>query len=528
MDKTISTEGSPTPPKYWDRCHVYLSRKGRFCNQFPSKNGTHCGNHVHLLRSANSEHCTDERERIPCPIDPSHLIFADQVEKHQLICPKFRNQREQEGRPYFRRNVNLGGHGGMGDTSPRDRTAAWAQNFALKLLEIHQKLYCGKSPKDIRHLTNDDIYDAIPMKDLSQPEIAAGLPEAVEAYRIKSGGHRHLIQQASLIGHLRRIGVLPGLNESSSANDIIFLEMGAGRGMLGLVAAGVASLREADMARLVLVERSGSRSKADTVLRTNAGEGQPGEASQQYMRLRTVEWTRIQCDLAHVHMPTVLNQYTCENDEPLGRKRKGRDYLVRPKVVVIAKHLCGAGTDLALKSLKGIASQVDACIMATCCHGVCTWSEYVGRGYLCEAFIKHNLEFGMHEFELIRRWSTGTVATEGNTLNKEACDDKEYAKTAFFDKTSELHSDKMNDFPNDNFTLSTIIQQAGLSCDVHGVGRACQRLLDYGRCKFLEHELKFAGSPSPNHVELCHYVPSMVTPQNAVLVCCKPLTEKGP
>jgi hypothetical protein len=53
------------------------------------------------------------------------------------------------------------------------------------------------------------------------------------------------------------------------------------------------------------------------------------------------------------------------------------------QLVVIAKHLCGAGTDLALKSLEPI-NQVSACVMATCCHGACTWDDYVGRDYLCQ------------------------------------------------------------------------------------------------------------------------------------------------
>jgi Methyltransferase TRM13 len=32
--------------------------------------------------------------------------------------------------------------------------------------------------------------------------------------------------------------------------------------------------------------------------------------------------------------------------------------------------------------MASIRTNVDACILATCCHGVCTWQDYVGRDYL--------------------------------------------------------------------------------------------------------------------------------------------------
>ncbi len=52
-----------------------------------------------------------------------------------------------------------------------------------------------------------------------------------------------------------------------------------------------------------------------------------------------------------------------------------------------AKHLCGSGTDLALKSLQTIPTgNIDGCVMATCCHGLCEWSDYTGRDCLLRLF----------------------------------------------------------------------------------------------------------------------------------------------
>ena len=522
QSKTTETD-PPVPPANWDRCKVYLQRKGRFCKQFPYPGRTYCGNHIHLLDNHDVD-AVVVRKRIPCPIDPSHIIFQDQVEKHILICPKVKKQREQQEKPYFRRNINVGGHGNLeGSGGTREQTVEWAQQLALKVLELHHTIYTGVFPENVRLLTQEDIYNAIPMKDLSQPEMEAGLPEAVEAYRIKSGGHRHLLQQASLVGHLRRIGILPELNNSNN-EETIFLEMGAGRGMLGLVAAGVASASNSSKVCLALVERAGSRSKADNVLRTDRAQS---DHDQAYMTLKTLEWTRIQCDLAHIHMPTVVHQYT-QSDmlHVAGEKRKAVP--ARPRVVVIAKHLCGAGTDLALKSLREVSHEVDACVMATCCHGVCSWSEYVGRDYLCEAFRKHNMDFGEHEFELLRRWSTGTICS---TAKGGVSEDRERTELAASEDATEEHSTYTEDASKDMFTLSAIVDRACLICDVQGVGRACQRLLDYGRCKYMENELQLGGSGDQSftacQVELCHYVPSSITPQNAILVSYKTLAVEG-
>ena len=239
----------------------------------------------------------------------------------------------------------------------------WAQNFALKLLEVHQTIFTGKCPDNLRQITQENIYDSIPMQDFSQPEMEAGLPQAVEAYRIKSGGQRHLIQQASLIGHLRKIGVLPGLDQPRTiSDDITFLELGAGRGMLGLVAAGVACASIPATVRLALVERAGSRSKADTVLRTIRDISDIPTTTLHYMKLKSLKWSRLQCDLSHVHMPTVINQFTSETNKNAEKLQNEQGKSSKQKVVVIAKHLCGAGTDLALKSLRDIRSQLDACV----------------------------------------------------------------------------------------------------------------------------------------------------------------------
>jgi Methyltransferase TRM13 len=81
--------------------------------------------------------------------------------------------------------------------------------------------------------------------------------------------------------------------------------MGAGRGMLGLAAAGVANdnIKNQQNVQLIMMERTGSRSKTD-----NAFRKVPKDADTSCMKLDGVQWSRCSCDLAHIHLPTLLDQ----------------------------------------------------------------------------------------------------------------------------------------------------------------------------------------------------------------------------
>ena len=56
------------------------------------------------------------------------------------------------------------------------------------------------------------------------------------------------------------------------------------------------------------------------------------------------------------------------------------------RVVVVAKHLCGLATDLAIHSLgqqsEGGGGERRGCSIATCCHHCCSWADYCGRVWM--------------------------------------------------------------------------------------------------------------------------------------------------
>jgi tRNA:m4X modification enzyme len=67
-------------------------------------------------------------------------------------------------------------------------------------------------------------------------------------------------------------------------------------------------------------------------------------------------------------------------------------------VVIIAKHLCGLASDLAIRSLHAYKhtnldsqerfqaidrnTRANGVTIATCCHHACSWSDYTGKEWL--------------------------------------------------------------------------------------------------------------------------------------------------
>lgn len=509
----------------------------------PAPNQIYCGNHLHLVEeegvciirkrasddvepSSDTKRSNKKRKdrgaRIPCPIDPSHMIFESALAKHVLVCPAAMERKETCSREYYKFGTNSGGCGDLGDEGGNndgvggdgdDTTTdlARAQQLALAVLRIFCSLFPsavarkqGNSSGDVvskdilMHITEEDIYNALPEVDLSSAE--EGIAKDIAKHRVKAGGPRHLHQLQSILGHVRKNGLIPTADDDDSEHSVI--EMGAGRGMLGLVTAGAMGAAQtqnttasSSKVKLYLVERSGTRGKAETKIRTATGDASQDNDS---LRLDRVEVSRIKCDLAHVHMSTAL---------PFLTKKSGKR-----RSIVVAKHLCGAGTDLALKSLRDIARSgaVDGCVMATCCHGLCTWNDYVGRDSFLELFrgMGGLSAFSGSDFDQLRRWTSASVL-----------EDSDHPRTAAVDDDDEHNIGVKSQ------NIYVVVKHLGLDCGGRGLGRACQRLIDYGRTEYIRKHLFHRSSAEQDYitadVSLCHYCSSDVTPQNALIVAKK-------
>ncbi|KAM9186631.1 tRNA:m(4)X modification enzyme TRM13 homolog isoform 3-T3 [Mergus octosetaceus] len=79
------------------RCAYFVARKKRFCRMVPALGWRFCGEH-------GQQEKENDRKRIPCPLDPKHTVYEDQLQKHLKKC----NSREKPKPVYFVQDINAG------------------------------------------------------------------------------------------------------------------------------------------------------------------------------------------------------------------------------------------------------------------------------------------------------------------------------------------------------------------------------------------------------------------------------------
>uniref|UniRef100_H2LDW2 tRNA:m(4)X modification enzyme TRM13 n=1 Tax=Oryzias latipes TaxID=8090 RepID=H2LDW2_ORYLA len=421
----MSVMASPLP----NRCNFFLERKKRFCKMMVGKGQRFCGEHANAVSSrADARICT---------------VAEDKLEKHLKKC----NSRQKPkpvgfSPPSLHPSINTFNHFSIYYPSI---IHLWSELELLleKLKKASEGLQC-------------EVEDNF----LSHPALQE------ELVNPKNGdpAHKHLKQQASILGHLDELGLL--------RRGRCFVEFGAGRGKLSHwiheALKNNGDLKGSEDLQLLLVERSSIRFKVD---------GKHQDAGVQFERL--------QVDIEHLDLSKV----------PLLQDKKF-------PLVGVGKHLCGAATDLALRCLLETSRLRDpeteppqkrlkpsepaaeatpgdsgACsgasvspvlglAVALCCHHRCEWRHFVGRQF----FLERGL--GAAEFSAFCRmssWATCGVRAANQDYSSHHSTNQERAEEEHepLDET-----DTMNKF------LSAVEREK--------IGRLCKRLIDSGRCHFLK------------------------------------------
>lgn len=173
--------------------------------------------------------------------------------------------------------------------------------------------------------------------------------------KVQHGAHknsiRHIQQQGSILGNLE--------SKISISASHVFVELGAGRGMLSYATAQAFPENE-----FILVDRSASRGKADHRI---VSIPSAIEANQTHIRRAS----RVKMDIRHLDIAAIPQA----NEKPL---------------VFISKHLCGAATDLSLRAMSHLLSDtcaktsVEGVAIALCCHHACSWDDYINPSFILQ------------------------------------------------------------------------------------------------------------------------------------------------
>jgi len=445
-----------------------------------------------------------DKKRVPCPLDPSHNCFEDQLEKHLKKCNVAKLRRATEQCEFFVSGVNKG----MTIASDEDdvenvSVANMTSEQLASMIDKVNKLY-----KDHVHEPKSEVLE-------HQSVMAAYAEDNSGNLADNPGLRKEMLQQASLIGQLDSVGLL---NDTSW-----FVELGAGKGKLSHWVEK-ASPPESQSSFL-LVDRSSVRYKMDNQHKEDGGVS---------------KFKRIKVDIADLCLGYVSELQSTNS------------------VVVMGKHLCGGATDLGIRcAVDSLAmnhattgtEEVDAeppakakkidkvnsklprgMMVALCCHHRCDWATYVGRDFMTSCGVTPR------EFDLLTRLSSWATCARTRVKNEEKVTEgskppekkrKDIRKNKLPNPTSDNKpqtekQENRQEKPVDHLATdlvtsagSTHLRESLSVTERESIGRKCKRLIDQGRLVYL----------TERGLACClrAYVDEEITPENVVLL----VTRKG-
>ncbi|KAG6717240.1 hypothetical protein I3842_04G088700 [Carya illinoinensis] len=438
------------------RCQFWLPKKNRFCANVPLGDSLFCGNHN--PRSG---------QWIPCPVDPSHSVLKDNLQGHVKRCPLLKQVQSLTLQPFYQKGINAGrdeNKEDLGHVSSEMKRAAVHGMGLSEFFKLIEKI------ESVHGLVCKDICDSYKMPEACNMWIKR------EVDRKMPFQEKHVVQQASILGHLEESGVLKndaGRKQCDSEgsyddgkNDVsAVVEFGAGRGYLTQMLADCYGIK-----KVFLVERKSYKLKADRSLR-----------QKECLILE-----RLRIDIEDLNLNAV-------------ESLRGVPYLA------IGKHLCGPATDLTLRCCFAEHSSpdnVDSCsgnqnlrglAVATCCHHLCQWKHYTNKKYLS------TLGITKEEFHAITWFTSWAVDADHGSDLPDVTDVQLHLESIEWGGECNGDAIGVEDFVRN----MKAIERAAL-------GFMCKQIIDMGRLMWI----KERGLET----RLVRYVPSSISPENHLLI----------
>ncbi|PKU45816.1 hypothetical protein llap_3902 [Limosa lapponica baueri] len=465
---TAGADGTEMAAPEPGRCAYFVARKNRFCKMIPAPGKRFCGEH-------GQQEEENDRKRIPCPLDPKHTVYEDQLQKHLKKC----NSREKPKPVYFVQDINAGLKN-VAEIPEKQVPISSLSKEELQNLIIKLK----KASNGLKLCLKEQI--------LSHQ----ALQEALNDPKNGESAFKHLKQQASILGNMEKLHLLgPGR---------CFVEFGAGRGKLSHWVD--VALQNVENVHFLLVERATTRFKVDGKHKGRDSIFERLQVDIQHLCLKKVpilEKKKLPvvgigkhlCGAAtDLALRCLVESYTTccegENEEP-ATKRSRTD-----------KTEVASNNSADNESNKDNWKPVAGIVIALCCHHKCDWTHYVGREFFKSVGLGP-LEF--HYFQRMSSWATCGMRETTAKLS-----------------TSEESEDQTNDTEEHEQTFSGT---DGGSDTLHGIltveerkeiGFLCKLLIDHGRIEYLQQRGYKAA--------LQYYTESTVSLENVLLTAVPSLS----
>ncbi|XP_062437975.1 tRNA:m(4)X modification enzyme TRM13 homolog isoform X2 [Rhea pennata] len=356
------------------RCAYFVERKKRFCRMVPASGRRFCGEH-------GQQEKENDRKRIPCPLDPKHTVYEDQLQKHLKKC----NSREKPKPVYFVQDINAG-----------LKDVAEIPEIQIPISSL-SKEELGALITKLKKASN-----GLELHLKEQILTHQSLQEALNDPKNGESAFKHLKQQASILGNMEKLHLLgPGR---------CFVEFGAGRGKLSHWVD--IALQNAENVQFLLVERATTRFKVDGKHKRRDSIFERLQVDIQHLclnkvpileekKLPVVGIGKHLCGAAtDLALRCLVESYTTccdgENEEPEPKRSKS------DKIEVVSSSSIDKERNKK-DTLENSPKPVAGIVIALCCHHRCDWTHYVGREFFKSVGLGP-VEF--HYYQRMSSWAT--------------------------------------------------------------------------------------------------------------------------
>uniref|UniRef100_A0A8V5G8M2 tRNA:m(4)X modification enzyme TRM13 n=1 Tax=Melopsittacus undulatus TaxID=13146 RepID=A0A8V5G8M2_MELUD len=449
--------GLPVP----GRCGYFVQRKKRFCKMIPAPGRRFCGEH-------GQQEEENGRKRIPCPLDPKHTVYEDQLQKHVKKC----NSREKPKPVYFVQDINAG----FKDVAEIPEKQVPLSSLSKEELEnLIMKLKKASSGLEF-HLKEQILSHQ-------------ALQEALNDPKNGESAFKHLKQQASILGNMEKLHLLgPGR---------CFIEFGAGRGKLSHWVD--VALENVENVQFLLVERAATRFKVDGKHQRRDSIFERLQVDIQHLclnkvpvlekkKLPVVGIGKHLCGAAtDLALRCLVESYTtccdAENEEPAPKHSRTDQTEV----------MSNNSSDH--ESSKADCKPVAGIVIALCCHHKCDWTYYVGREFF------KSVGLGPVEFHYFQRMSSWATCGMRETTKQDSASEESEEQSNDTEEHEQTFS-KIESGPDTLQGILTVEERKEIGC-------LCKRLIDHGRIEYLQQRGYKAV--------LQYYVESTVSLENVLL-----------
>ncbi|KAI5967723.1 TRM13 [Candida margitis] len=341
------------------QCEYLLPKKNKRCRMLRKKQNKYCSEHM-------IHDTTSSQKRIPCPLNPNHTVWEKDLTLHLEKC----NARPETNHdPWYVENYNHALRNSTQVTLFDNGGPQHDENFYRELL------------------------DKIQFKPLKR---IIGEHEGLSKHLEEKTNQKHIIQQSSIIGNLKRLGLL--------SSDNFYVEFGCGKGELSRCVNQCVLYDSSECGPnygFGLIDRGTNRLKADNKI---IQDSEPFKAKPVIKRSKI--------DIKDLNVDKFLED-------------------IRPnKVVAVSKHLCGAATDLTLKSLLNSNLFENATfggvLLAMCCRHVCFGDEFLPKSKEYLYNLGFNTTQSIKVLKKMVSWGVNLNDDERNNKDSGLCSKQRY------------------------------------------------------------------------------------------------------